>query len=60
MSKHKSALTVAGPDAQGDYFDYSIDELGLQDLKAADEVINQLALQELGYAATHAAPHVHA
>ena len=54
LSAHKSGSTsrvwfaVVGPNAQGEYFDYSIDELGLQDLKAADEVINQVVLRELG------------
>ena len=43
-------MASADPDAKGDYFDYSIDELGLQDLRAADDIINRLALQELGYA----------
>lgn len=42
-------VATADPDAKGGYFDYSIDELGLQDIKAADEVINALALKELGY-----------
>lgn len=43
-----SASCIADPEAKGGYFDYSIDELGLQDIKAADEVINSLALKELG------------
>lgn len=44
------SFLTADPEAKGGYFDYSIDELGLQDMKAADEVINSLALKELGYA----------
>lgn len=47
-----SAVTLhsvigADPDAAGEYFDYSIDELGLQDIKAADVLIQQIVMKEL-------------
>lgn len=37
----------ADPDAAGEYFDYSIDELGLQDIKAADVLIDRIVSKEL-------------
>lgn len=37
----------ADADAAGEYFDYSIDELGLQDIKAADALVNHIVSQEL-------------
>ena len=37
----------ADQDASGEYFDYSIDELGLQDIKAADRVVTKVVTQEL-------------
>ena len=37
----------ADSDAAGEYFDYSIDELGLQDIKAADVLIDQIVSKEL-------------
>lgn len=42
-----SRLRVADPEASGEYFDYGIDELGLQDIRAADRVINNVVTQEL-------------
>ncbi|KAL3144179.1 hypothetical protein ABBQ32_003963 [Trebouxia sp. C0010 RCD-2024] len=38
---------VRDTDAAGEYFDYSIDELGLQDIKAADVLVNHIVTQEL-------------
>ena len=38
---------VADSDASGEYFDYSIDELGLQDIRAADRVISNVVCNEL-------------
>ena len=35
------------PDAAGEYFDYGIDELGLQDMKAADVLIQHIVTKEL-------------
>ena len=40
-------LLVADPEASGEYFDYGIDELGLQDIRAADRVISNVVSQEL-------------
>lgn len=40
-------LLVADPGASGEYFDYGIDELGLQDIRAADRVISNVVSQEL-------------
>ena len=40
-------LNSADPDAAGEYFDYSIDELGLQDIKAADKLVDTLVTKEL-------------
>ena len=37
----------ADADAAGEYFDYSIDELGLQDIKAADVLIEKIVSKEL-------------
>ena len=37
----------ADADAAGEYFDYSIDELGLQDIKAADALVNHIVSEEL-------------
>ena len=40
-------LGTADADASGEYFDYSIDELGLQDFKAADRVVYNAVSKEL-------------
>ena len=37
----------ADSDAAGEYFDYSVDELGLQDIKAADVLIDRIVSKEL-------------
>ena len=37
----------ADPEAAGEYFDYSIDELGLQDIKAADKLMESIVVEEL-------------
>ena len=34
-------------DAAGEYFDYSVDELGLQDIKAADKLVDRIVRKEL-------------
>lgn len=44
---HTCALHIADSDASGEYFDYSIDELGLQDIRAADRVISNVVCNEL-------------
>jgi hypothetical protein len=47
ISSHTCSLLIADPDASGEYFDYSIDELGLQDIRAADRVISNVVCNEL-------------
>ncbi len=44
---HTCTLHIADSDASGEYFDYSIDELGLQDIRAADRVISSVVCNEL-------------
>lgn len=44
---HTCSLHIADSDASGEYFDYSIDELGLQDIRAADRVISNVVCNEL-------------
>ena len=43
-----SDTAAADADAPGEYFDYCIDDLGLQDMRAADAKIRELADAELG------------
>ena len=47
MPTHTRCLHVADADASGEYFDYGIDELGLQDIRAADRVISNVVCNEL-------------
>ena len=44
---HTRSPYIADSDASGEYFDYSIDELGLQDIRAADRVISNVVCNEL-------------
>ncbi len=43
-----SDTAAADAEAPGEYFDYCIDDLGLQDMRAADAKIRELADAELG------------
>ena len=47
MPTHTRSLHIADANASGEYFDYSIDELGLQDIRAADRVISNVVCNEL-------------
>lgn len=47
LDANQCSVFGADPDAAGEYFDYSIDELGLQDIKAADVLIDRIVSKEL-------------